>query len=515
MFIQNDAIGYWDQDESAYAGFAHTFIETGNWVVPDFLWSEVHRKSPMHFWNIALSYQLFGTSEFATRIPSALAIIGTLLLIKFMGKNLFGKAVADKAMLIASTSILLIALAKISVTDGTLLFFETLTVFSLFNFIKSKKRWYLLFFVLGIAGGTLTKGPPVLIVTYGILGVLFLFKTYRLQTILLFLVSLLGLIPLYLWGKIAWDLDNGVFIKWMLDWYILKRKEGVFGQTGPPGYFLMIFLGGLFAFSSYFILGLKEQLTAFIKKAKRNETSIFLVAWLCGGWFVYEIITSKLPAYAIGAFPAISILIAHQIENFNVENHSVKWQNFAKGMQLFFVIVIALAFGVAAFLILDGLATAVALVSGIITLGIGIYSFRAHNKSFIARCFLMILPSVFAWTFIVPSLEGERSTTKFVAQYVKNEYSTQQTVVFTRNFNLPSLPIYLASSDFKYTQVDNWELWRNCYDKNEILILDEGGYTYFRESNPELTEVEMKVHQINGWVPDRGKTISYFIVSSK
>ncbi|MEZ4938829.1 MAG: glycosyltransferase family 39 protein [Crocinitomicaceae bacterium] len=515
MLIQNWGIAYWDQDESAYAGFAHTFIESGNWVVPDFMWSEAHRKPPLHFWNIALSFKLFGVNEFATRIPSVLAIIGTLLLIKFMGKNLFGKAVADMAMIIASTSILVIALAKISVTDSTLLFFETLAVLSLFNFIQSKSLWYLLFFVLGIAGGTLTKGPPVLILTYGILGILFLFKTYRIQTLLLFFISLIGLLPIYLWGKMAWDSDGGVFISWMIDWYILKRGNGVFGQTGPPGYFLLIFLGGLFAFSSFLILGLKDRLSSFFNKEKRNETTIFLVAWLFGGWFVYELITSKLPAYAIGALPAVSILIADQIVNSKYISHSIKWQKFAKGTQLFFTFLIGMALLVAAFWFLNGMATILAIVAGLFSLGMGIYSFRIHNKSFLILCSLMLLPSVFAWTYIVPSVEDQRSTTKIAAKYIIEEYNPDQEVIFTRNFSLPSFPMYLATSHFHCKEIVYWELTKDCFANNEIIIFDEEGYTHFRKYTTDLSDAELKVHKIEGLVPDRGNSTHYYIVSSR
>ena len=64
----NNWVSFWDQDEAAYAGFAKTMIETGNWLQPDFMWSEVHRKPPLHFWNIALSYKIFGINLLVLKI---------------------------------------------------------------------------------------------------------------------------------------------------------------------------------------------------------------------------------------------------------------------------------------------------------------------------------------------------------------------------------------------------------------------------------------------------------------
>jgi 4-amino-4-deoxy-L-arabinose transferase-like glycosyltransferase len=59
-FVRNASTPLWDQDEAAYAGFARRMIETGNWVVPEFMWSEPHRKPPFLFWSIAVSFKLFG-----------------------------------------------------------------------------------------------------------------------------------------------------------------------------------------------------------------------------------------------------------------------------------------------------------------------------------------------------------------------------------------------------------------------------------------------------------------------
>jgi 4-amino-4-deoxy-L-arabinose transferase-like glycosyltransferase len=515
LFVHNGTLGFWDQDESAYAGFALHFLESGNWLIPDFLWSDVHRKPPLHFWYIALSFKVFGANEFATRVPSVLAIVGTLLLVRFMSVPLFGKEVSKKAMLVLSTSLLLIALAKISVTDSTLLFFETLTVLSLFNFLHTRKTIYLLFFVLGIAGGTLTKGPPVLILTYGILGVLFLFRAYRLRTVLLFFISLIGLIPLFLWGKAVWNMDGGVFISWMVDWYILKRGEGVFGQTGPPGYFFVVFLVGLFAVSSFFLVGLKHHFTAFFQRTQRNPKSIFLVAWLMAGWLVYELITSKLPAYAIGAIPALSLVIADQIEHYSSHhaNHK-RWYAVTSVIQLVLTAALGMVFLFIAFSFYDGLPRIMAVLTGVLTLGLGIFVYRSAHKNMLVLATTALIPSLVTWTFLVTPLESKRCTTKMVAEYIATHVDSERPVVFTRNFSLPSLPFYLAVKGFAYSENQDFSTYPSYLAEGRLLIFDQDGFQVFLEQHGHLSE-ELAIHQIDGWIPDRGKQISYLIVEQK
>ena len=69
LFINNDSLALWEQDEAAYAGFAYNMVEREQYLIPDFEWSWPHRKPPLHFWLIASSYKVFGYNEFATRLP--------------------------------------------------------------------------------------------------------------------------------------------------------------------------------------------------------------------------------------------------------------------------------------------------------------------------------------------------------------------------------------------------------------------------------------------------------------
>src|SRR3990172_4861421 len=59
-------------DEAWYASIARDMASTGNFMQMMWNGKPFYDHPPMGFWLIAISYRLFGISEFSTRFPSAL-----------------------------------------------------------------------------------------------------------------------------------------------------------------------------------------------------------------------------------------------------------------------------------------------------------------------------------------------------------------------------------------------------------------------------------------------------------
>lgn len=551
LFINNWSISFWDQDESAYAGFAHNMRKTGNWVVPDFDWSEPHRKTPLHFWAIAGSFWLFGENEFATRFSSVLALLLAGWLLYAWGRNLFGRETSLVASLLMLSSLFLPSLAKIGVTDATLMFFETGAALALLNFMhRPSWKWTLLLWLFA-SGGIMVKGPPVLILIFGMIGMLFIFhpKRWRLVRLHPWFFVPLALLPLYWWGNAAWEADGGKFITWLIDWYILKRVSGnVFGQTGPPGYFLFVFCIAFLPWLMYFPKGLGDLFKHWRQK-KNEDYYWYMLAWLSAGWFVYELVSSKLPSYALGAYPAVAVIIARQVL-------SVKGEDFAKlkvlrtSLYIYLVLALLIAVGVvvAGILFLDTIGIVGAGLIALVWGGFSIYNFQHYRKGALDKAIRGSLISsvtfvLLAWGLLVPSLDHKRSATRKVAQLIGQTTPANTQVILAHEF-LPSMPFYLTTVDRAYTKVSPYNFLKG-HDfitlkkyyrskKPVAIVLNEDMFLRFRAYMNEIlcyncpydfrvpstwayyanlpNTVFAQVHSIDGFITDKTRPERYWVV---
>lgn len=504
--LNNNSIALWEQDEAAYAGFAWQMNHSGNYLIPDFPWSEPHRKTPLHFWLIAGCYKIFGASEGATRVPSVLAIVGTVIIMWRMGKKLLpgnGSALAALALM---GNLLLIALAKISFTDATLLFFETLALLSLLSWIKLGGYRYAILWTVAIAGGLLTKGPPILIVALSSCGILFLFSTKRLLAFVAGLLALLAIAPLYAWGYETYIKDGGKFVEWLIDWYILKRTSGaVFGQTGPPGYHLAIMLLAFIAVLPW----LPGSVVQHVKTTlKRNNEAIALTGWLLFGWLFYELLPSKLPTYAIAAHPAVALIIGQYA--------TIKSTKIQKILGIFrstiLLLTCLLTVAIAAYMN-DYLSAIIAMPVILISFYI-VYTEAKLSEilpRFISGFLLSMLIGAGAWLFALPQIEGLRGASKKAVEYMATNAGKTHTVAMSKNFQMPGWPVYCAWNGLKFTETFEESGWLEQYNTKAVdyLVFDEENIGRFKEliGNQQLNDTT-----INGIISDRGKTVTYHLI---
>src|SRR5438105_10536308 len=62
-------------------------------------------KAPLPYWLVAASYQLFGVSEWSTRLPIALAVLALALLLFRVGGRIYGEAAGFYSHLVILTSL--------------------------------------------------------------------------------------------------------------------------------------------------------------------------------------------------------------------------------------------------------------------------------------------------------------------------------------------------------------------------------------------------------------------------
>ena len=511
MLVANHSTPLWDQDEAAYAGFAHTMVATGDWAVPSFTWSEIHRKPPLHIWMMAASFAGLGETLFAVRLHSTVAIGLTCVLLAIWGSALFGRARALGAAVILASSLFGI-FGKVAVVDGLLVLFETTAALALLRFVATPRwRWALALWG-AMALGLLTKGPPILILIVGLWGWLALFHPRR--RFLLRLQPWFGLplaaAPLMAWGWWTWQVDGGDTVRWMLDWYVLRRTGGaVLGQSGPPGYYLASFTLLLFPWFGL----LPAALVRVARRLRTNDSTYHALAgWLAAGWLVYELLPSKLPTYALGAFPALAVILADQALDLSprrfARSRTVRWG-------IAFNAVLAVAIGATLFSgawwllpgeVLPGLALtgAVAAFTG---LSLAVLLQRGEvTAGLICAIAGSMLFFLLAWTTAIPSLAPRLAVTKMVADQVEALATTDTTVVFARNFRLPSLPLYVAQSGLDHRELGD-ESARDLLSRAEPVVLVTDGES-------EWAGLPVGVRRVAGWVPDKGVPIRFWVVAN-
>ncbi len=168
-----------DPTEGRYASIALDMARSGDWLTPrswfhgEYLpfWG----KPPLHLWATALSFKVFGATEWAARFPSYLGGLGLLALVFLASRTLYGATAAALTALVASSAALFFVLWGTVVLDVTTALCVT---GALVSFLlnqqgpseRSRRRWGCAGFAwLGL--GMLAKGPVALVLSlFPILG---------------------------------------------------------------------------------------------------------------------------------------------------------------------------------------------------------------------------------------------------------------------------------------------------------------------------------------------------------
>src|SRR5436309_1244284 len=80
-------------DESIYAEVAKEMVRTGDWLTPHWNSRPWFEKPPLYLWLAATSFKLFGITEFAARLPSALSGVGLVAIVYLLGQRMYSTTV--------------------------------------------------------------------------------------------------------------------------------------------------------------------------------------------------------------------------------------------------------------------------------------------------------------------------------------------------------------------------------------------------------------------------------------
>jgi 4-amino-4-deoxy-L-arabinose transferase and related glycosyltransferases of PMT family len=81
LFPNLGGIALLDPDEPVYAETAKEMIQSQDYLSPRIYGEYWFDKPPMYYWLVALSFQAFGASEFAARLPATLSALLCVILV--------------------------------------------------------------------------------------------------------------------------------------------------------------------------------------------------------------------------------------------------------------------------------------------------------------------------------------------------------------------------------------------------------------------------------------------------
>ncbi len=514
LCANNGLISLWDQDEGAYALFAHNMLKTGHWLIPDGLFSEIHRKPPLHFWLIALSFKFFGENEFAVRLPSTLSIVLMFIFIFYQATFLGDRITRLKGLLVCASLISLSVYAKISFTDGLLLFETTVCGISLIQIFYSDNIKWVLYFWFAFSLALLTKGPPIIIFSAVLMFLIFVFHSERLKIFRLrpwfFLIP--ACLPFGFWlYLISLEPQGKDFIIWLYDWYIRKRiGGGVLGQTAPAGaHILMI----LFFYLPFIVFLPKVFANIFTALFKSKRTHLFFLSiWFISGWLIYEFTPSKLPSYVLAAHIPLAFSIVTINDIFPIK----KIKYFYLQLLIIFLFYSGLTIGLYFFIKTNKLEIQENLIYLMIVQVVAfIFMILIFSPKYqlLKLILYAIFQLVFLWYLLIPILLPLKDQPLKTAQFISKNYP-QTTGILIANIygEPPSLIFYLNKFGYENIRIaddqnrfkNEVDLWQNfSKERSKILyILNKKQLDYFLQNEPSLKFKSLPIFQTDRTTQD-------------
>jgi 4-amino-4-deoxy-L-arabinose transferase-like glycosyltransferase len=150
----------WNPDEARYAEVAREMRETGSWALPRLNDQVYTQKPPLFFWAIAAaSLATGGVDETSARLPSALAYIGTAVLVFLLGQRLFGRRAAWLSAAVCATCFKVAWQGRFGQIDMLLTAWVALAMWCFVRGYTEKRQGFYWGFWAATGVATLTKGP--------------------------------------------------------------------------------------------------------------------------------------------------------------------------------------------------------------------------------------------------------------------------------------------------------------------------------------------------------------------
>ncbi|WP_255348809.1 glycosyltransferase family 39 protein [Pelosinus sp. HCF1] len=406
----NQAIPITDPVESNYALTAKEMVLTADWVSPRIYGNVWFDKPIFFYWLTALSFELFGFSEWAARLaPALFASAGLVLLYWFIIKTTMRRA-ALLAVVIMGTSFEYILLSKLVITDMVFFVFNCAALgFFYLGYVKmdGTKRWYLAAYV-SMALAVLTKGPVGALLP-GLVMLLFIMlqrnwtelKAMFLPTgVVLFVVVALP------WYAAMYTLHGTEFIDNFFGVHnYLRATVSEHPKDNVSYYYLAVFMLSMLPWSALAVKALIQGCKDL--RSQKSPLLLFLFLWIAVYFGFYSLMATKYLTYTFPILFPVAILTATQLEQMITQDKAAEifcWIGVPVALLMFVYII-------AAYRYLAGGELSLAIVSLLLLLVFS--AWRSRNRTAVdvlkLLCLCQLGSYIILSLFIFPTIAESRS----------------------------------------------------------------------------------------------------------
>ena len=306
-------------DEPRYAQVAREMLARHDWITPTLGGKPWLEKPPLYYWQAMLAYRVFGVSDWAARLPSAVDATLMVIAIYLFLKRFRPGFQLDGALMTASAAGV-IGFARAASTDMPLAAMFTIALLAWYAWYESESRRYLAVFYCFLAFGMLAKGPvaPLLAAM-----IIFIFaaakRNFRLISRTFWIPGMVLFCVLAGSWYVAVQIENPEFLRVFIFEHNLARfGTNLYHHPEPFWYFVPVTLIGLIPWTVFVAASWTETIRVWWTErqqmlASEDALNAFLVIWLIVPVVFFSFSRSKLPGYIVPALPAGTLLLAEYV----------------------------------------------------------------------------------------------------------------------------------------------------------------------------------------------------------
>jgi 4-amino-4-deoxy-L-arabinose transferase-like glycosyltransferase len=328
LFSGLGAIGLVGPDEPRYAAIARAMAETHDWVTPRLWGTPWFEKPVLYYWCAGIAMRLFGVSEFAARLPSALAALLAVTAIKWASLRSYGLATAWFALLMLPASVAMIGFSRAASPDMLFAGLLTATMAVACEMLQKPRPGPVLQVLFGffLGAAVLAKGPAAVILAGG---ATLLWAAIARQWRAMFCATAL---PWY----VLCALRNPDFLRVFIWQHNFERYLTPVFQHPQPFWFYAPIL----AIASMPWIGtlVSSIFVKFKKEEWRQSPGLFIFCWAFFPFIFFSFSQSKLPGYILPAVPPMFLLMSRAAARLVVTARRISFAWIGISGALFFVL---------------------------------------------------------------------------------------------------------------------------------------------------------------------------------